>query len=264
MLNISSRSLIGADDAALSIGLVAADTESKRFLARAVGPGLAAFGTTGTLGEPRISFHRGDGSEIQRNIGWQTHPDPVQLRDAAQAVGAFQLADGSADSAVIVEVGAGSYVVEVASSSNHPGIGLAELYELDSNGRIANLSVRGRVSAGNPLVGGFVIQGSARKRVLIRAVGATLGELGIPNTLADPVLTIFSGASPIATNDRWSEGEQASAVEAARRHVGAFALPPESEDAAVLLTLGPGAYTIEVKGKEEAEGVVLLELHELL
>jgi hypothetical protein len=45
--------------------------------------------------------------------------------------------------------------------------------------------------------------------------------------------------------------------------VGAFALVPGTEDAAILITLPPGAYTVKIEGKNGATGVALLEIYEV-
>lgn len=261
--NLSGRAIAGSETHAIVIGLTVADTESKRYLARAIGPGLAAFGTTDPVGDPRLSVMRANGTEIHRNIGWQNAPDTGQIRDAARSVGAFRLEDDSADSAVIGDLPNGTYSIEIASTTGKSGVALAELYELDSSGRLANLSIRGHVSAGNPLVGGIVIHGTGRKRLLVRAIGPTLGELGFSEVLADPVLTLYSGSAPIATNDHWSAAENAAVIEAARKLVGAFPLGAESEDSALFVTLPPGAYTMEIRGKDDAGGTALLEIHEI-
>ena len=263
LVNLSSRAVAGANGNALVVGLTIADAESKRYLARGVGPGLAAFGTGDTLGEPRLSILNASGVELLRNIGWQNSAEPARLRDAGQAVGAFPLVDQSGDSALIAELAAGAYSIEVATTNNQPGAALAELYELDASGRTANLSTRGRVTAGGALVGGFVVQGSARKRLLIRAIGPTLTDLGLADALADPVLTLYSGNTVVATNDRWIDHENAPLVEAAGNHVGAFPLSPEREDAALWVVLPAGAYTLEVKGQAGSEGIALLEIYEL-
>jgi hypothetical protein len=142
-------------------------------------------------------------------------------------------------------------------------VALAELYELDTNGRTATLSLRGRVTPASALIGGIVIQGPARKRLLIRALGPTLTEMGIPGALSDPTLTIFSSTAVVAANDRWTSDNDGQVVAMARKRANAFPLLPDSEDAAVLVTLSAGAYTIEVKGKDEAEGMVLLEIYDL-
>jgi hypothetical protein len=81
--------------------------------------------------------------------------------------------------------------------------------------------------------------------------------------MTNPVLTLFSGSDTVATNDRWEAADNAAAIAAAGRMVGAFALPPGSEDAAILITLRPGAYTFEVKGRDPAEGEVRFEIYDV-
>lgn len=261
--NLSGRAIAAAGAQSMVVGLTISDTEFKRVLARAIGPGLEAFGTSGVLGEPRLSLLSAGGIEVQRNIGWQTSPDAVQLREAAMSVGAFQLGEDSADSAVIGNLLNGAYTIEIASNNSQTGVALTELFELDASGRMTNLSIRGSVTAGSPLIGGFVIHGTGRKRLLIRAIGPTLGDMGFSDVLADPVLSLFSGSAVVATNDHWSAADNASVIEAARKAVGAFSIREDSEDAALFVTLAPGAYTIEIRGKEDAGGIALLEIHEL-
>jgi hypothetical protein len=261
LVNLSGRAIAGADAQSMVIGLGVADTESKRFLARAIGPGLEAFGTANALGEPRLRVLAASGIELQTNVGWQTSPDAAQLKEAATSVGAFQLGDESADSAVIATLLNGTYSIEIASNNSQTGVVLAELFELETSGRMTNLSIRGNVGSGNPLIAGFVVQGTARKRFLIRAIGPALAELGMSEVLADPVLTLYSGTAVIATNDHWSAADNAAVIEAARKTVGAFPLREESEDAALFVTLPPGAYTLELRGKDDATGTALLEIH---
>jgi hypothetical protein len=264
LVNISSRALVGTGENALIAGVVVADTAGKRYLSRAIGPGLAAFGASGVISDPQLSIFSGNGVELFRNNGWQTGPDAVQLPGYAKSVGAFPLSPGSQDSALADLMASGSYTVQITTPTDQPGIGLAELYELDSNGRTVNLSTRARVRTGDGvLIGGFVVQGPAYKRMLIRAVGPTLTAFGLGDALLDPVLTIHSGQQVVATNDRWEAAENASAIIAASTTAGAFTLASNSEDAAMLITLPPGAYTVEVKGKGNSEGVALLEIYEV-
>lgn len=264
LVNLSSRAVVGTGDNALIAGVVVADTESKRYLSRAIGPGLAAFGAVGAIVDPQLSIFSSSGVELFRNNGWETGRNATTLPAYARSAGAFPLSTGSRDSALADEIAAGAYTLQVTSSSNQSGIGLAELYELDANGRTVNLSTRARVRAGDGvLIGGFVVQGPAYKRMLIRAVGPTLSTFGLSGTLADPVLTLYSGSTTVASNDRWHADTYAAAVASASKTVGAFALADNSEDAALLVTLPPGAYTVEVKGKNNTEGVALLEIYEL-
>jgi len=264
LANLSSRATVGSGDDALIVGVVVGDTAAKRYLARAIGPALTQFGASGVVPDPQLALFGPGAVELYRNFGWATGPDAAQLPQLAQGVGAFALPAGSADSALIVGLGASAYTVQVTTPNGRNGIGLAELYELDAAGRTVNLSTRARVGTDDRvIIGGFVVAGAAHKRMLIRAVGPALSVFGLTGALADPVLTLYSGNQVRATNDRWSSDPAATAAAAAGARVGAFALPPNSEDAALLITVAPGAYTAEVRGKGGTEGVALLEIYEI-
>jgi hypothetical protein len=264
LINISSRAIVGAGENALIAGVVVGDTDGKRYLARAVGPGLAAFGAAGTVVDPQLGIFTSGGVELFRNTGWETGVDAARMPSYAKSVGAFPLAPGSLDSALANQISAGAYTVQITTPTGRGGVGLAELYELDTNGRTVNLSTRANVRTGDGvLIGGFVVSGPAYKRMLIRAVGPTLGVFGVSNALRDPVLTVYAGSQTVATNDRWEAGDSVDAVKKASTVTGAFALNAGSEDAALLITLPPGAYTVEVKGKNNLEGVALLEIYEV-
>jgi hypothetical protein len=261
LVNLSSRAFVGSGQGTLIAGVTFADTRTRKFIARAIGPALASFGTDHVLADPTLTLFTANGTEIFRNTGWQNSPDAAVLPGLARSVGAFPLADGSADSARIASLPAGGYTVHVSSSSGQTGIGLAEFYPCDRNGRTLNLSIRARVQTGDgAIIGGFVLQGPAYKRMLIRAVGPTLGAFGVTDALADPVVTIYSGQTTVVTNDNWSAAGAAS-ITAASASVGAFALPDDSRDSGLLVTLPSGSYTVEVSGKNNTEGVALLEIY---
>ncbi|MBL9210922.1 MAG: CotH kinase family protein [Opitutaceae bacterium] len=264
LINLSSRAVVGGGDDALIAGVIVADTATKRYLSRAVGPGLAAFGATQLLPDPQLSIFSSNRVELYRNSGWEAGREASLIPGFGSTVGAFPLAPGSKDAALADPIGIGSYTVQVTSATGQTGVALAELYELDANGRTVNLSTRARVRAGDGvLIGGFVVVGPAYKRMLIRAVGPTLAAFGVGNALKDPVLTVYAAQAVVATNDRWTIGENVTAVTAATTKAGAFNLAANSEDAALLITLPPGPYTVEVKGKDGGEGVALLEIYEV-
>ena len=132
---------------------------------------------------------------------------------------------------------------------------------------LINISTRAQVGTGaNLMIAGFVVGGSGSKRVLIRAVGPALTGLDPVNlapavVLADPVLQLTrSDGTPLLSNDDWG-GDPAIAAAAAG--AGAFALPAGSKDAAMIVTLPPGAYTALVTGKNESSGVALVEVYDL-
>lgn len=264
LANISSRAVVGAGENALIVGVVVADTEAKRYLSRAIGPALAALGVADCVPDPQLSVFGKDGTELFRNNGWESGPEPAKLPSYSRSVGAFALPAGSRDSALATDFTAGLYTVQITTPSARSGVGLAELYELDGNGRTVNLSTRAQVRTGDgALFGGFYVQGPAYKRMLVRAVGPTLASFGVSEALRDPILSIYEGQSIVATNDRWEAAANSAAASTAGRSVGAFNLAPNSEDAALLITLPPGPYTVKVEGKGGGEGIALLEIYEI-
>jgi subtilisin-like proprotein convertase family protein len=122
-----------------------------------------------------------------------------------------------------------------------------------------NLSTRMLVQTGDRIgIGGFIITGSAPKHVLLRAIGPSLTQSGIPNALADPVLELHGpGAFVTITNDNWKDDP---AQEAA---IIATGIPPSNNlEAAIDVTLNAGAYTALVKGKNNTSGVALVEVYD--
>jgi hypothetical protein len=111
------------------------------------------------------------------------------------------------------------------------------------------------------LTAGFVIDGTGPLKVLIRAVGPTLGDppFNVAEVVLDPTLSLFSGSAMIRENDNWGGTAELTEAFAA---VGAFALPP-SRDAALLTTLQPGNYTVEVRGVNGSTGTALIEIYEV-
>ena len=123
-----------------------------------------------------------------------------------------------------------------------------------------NLSTRMLVQTGaNVGIGGFIITGSAPKHLLLRAIGPSLTQFGVPNPLADPVLELH-GPAPFATitNDNWRDDP---AQEAAIQATGIA--PSNNLESAIDTTLNPGAYTAVVSGRSNTAGVGLIELYDL-
>ena len=110
------------------------------------------------------------------------------------------------------------------------------------------------------MIAGFVVSGSAPKSVLIRAIGPSLAAFGVTGVLADPKLELFSGSAKINENDNWAG---ADALVNSFSSVGAFALDVNSKDAALLATLAPGSYTVQVSGVANTTGVALVEVYEI-
>ena len=123
-----------------------------------------------------------------------------------------------------------------------------------------NLSTRMRVQTGDNVgIGGFIITGSAAKHLLLRAIGPSLSQFGVPDALADPVLELHgpSGFATI-TNDNWRDDP---AQQAAILATGIA--PTNNLESAIDATLNPGAYTAIVRGKNNSAGVALVEVYDL-
>jgi hypothetical protein len=88
-------------------------------------------------------------------------------------------------------------------AGNDTSTGRFSLADIPNVAPIANISSRTTVGPGNAATVGFVIGGTMPRRVLVRAVGPGLVTFGIPNPLSNPLLTLYSGALPIATNRGW-------------------------------------------------------------
>jgi hypothetical protein len=152
-------------------------------------------------------------------------------------------------------------------SGTGAGTVIAELYDATPSGaftsttpRLINVSVLKHIGAG--VTAGFVIGGSSARTVLIRAVGPTLGAapFNVPGVVADPRLALFAGPTQVGANDNWGG---TSTLSTAFEQVGAFRLAADAKDAALLATLQPGNYTVQVSGANGGTGVALIEVYEV-
>lgn len=110
----------------------------------------------------------------------------------------------------------------------------------------------------NVLIGGFIIQGTQAKQLIIRAIGPSLSANGITGAISDPMLELHNSAGGvIASNDDWQDGPQASQIQ----NLG-FA-PGKTVESAMMVTLSPGSYTAIVSGFDSAQGVGLIEAYEM-
>jgi hypothetical protein len=139
--------------------------------------------------------------------------------------------------------------------------------------RLLNMSTRSLVGTGSQVpIAGLVIGGTVPKTVLIRAIGPGLSPYVPPQErdglLADPAFEVFGkvdGAdTSLATNDDWhADPDDVAAIRGAEAVTGAFALPDDSADAALLISLAPGTYTVVARGGAGTTGVALVEVYEL-
>jgi hypothetical protein len=228
---------------------------AKAVLVRAVGPGLSPFGVSDAMADPRLMLFRGAVVEGMSH-DWGGGPT---LAATFASVGAFALPAGSRDAALVATIDGGRTVQVVGAS---PGTVLVEAYDAGAGDspRLVNVSARNRVNGSSePLIAGFTVVGNAPRTILIRGVGPTLASFGVLGALSDPRLELYSGATKINENDTW-----ATSLSTTFGAVGAFALIPGGRDAALLVTLAPGGYTVQVSGVGGATGDALIELYEVI
>lgn len=264
--NLSVRAVAGTGSQKLAVGFVLQGESPKPLLLRGIGPSLAQFGVASPLEDPRLQLHSVAGI-IDSNEVWG---GSSAIATAAASAGAFPLESTSTDAALLRPVEAGNYTVSISGVGDTTGVALAEVYDTESGpagptgSRLINLSARAQVAGGaDILIAGFSISGSQPKAVLVRAIGPSLAPFGVDGALADPRLEVYHGDTKIkiSENDDWGGS---TALAGAFAQAGAFALDdPASRDAALLLSLDPGSYTVHVSGVNNATGVALVEVYEV-
>ncbi|MDO8544366.1 MAG: zinc-dependent metalloprotease family protein [Opitutaceae bacterium] len=132
-------------------------------------------------------------------------------------------------------------------------------------GTLINVATRAYVGRDDQvLIGGFVVEGTQPKRMLVRAAGPALAAFGVAEPLADPVLRVVaSGGREDWRNDDWSVQTGAAEIVTAGAQVGAFPFATGSRDAALLLTLPPGGYSAVVEGAGGTTGAGLVEAYQV-
>lgn len=151
----------------------------------------------------------------------------------------------------------GDYTVVVTNSLGRTTSLPARLI-VDTSARLANISTRAAISVERPLIAGFVVGGTVGQRVLVRGIGPGLSQFGITGVLPDPTITVVDGGGRVvgANNNFDPVATPGGLVDG----VGAFRLAA-SLDAALLVTLPPGSYTVQLTDTAARGGIGLLEVY---
>lgn len=264
LVNLSTRARVGIDAEVLIPGFFVNGPGAKSLLVRAVGPRLLDFGVITALRDPTMQVFAGNAA-LLANDDWIAAPDQPGMEAVRSRVGAFALEPSTKDASLLLSLTGGGYSVVTSGVGNTAGVALVELYDADppgSTSRLVNISARAWVGTGDEtLIPGFVIEGDVALTMLIRGVGPRLLDFGVAGVLADPVMTLYRGSEAIAANDNWEQNPDPGALLAAADDAGAFPLSPGGADAALLVTLSPGLYSVQVAGRNETTGVALVELY---
>ncbi len=260
LTNVSVRTTMVAGQNPLTVGLTVRGG-AKDILVRGAGPALGVLlnMSSGFMADPKLDLYvLGASTPLLSNDNWDS-----SLSTTFSQLGAFPFPAGSKDAAFIQKLD-GNYTVQIPA--NGAGLFVIEAYDVNwtaNSPRLINISALNRVGTGDDvLIAGFHISGTGKKKLLVRAVGPTLGAapFNVPGVLADPMLQVYDAASNvIATNNDW-DASLTTDFDA----VGAFHLLAGSKDAATIVTLDAGAsYTVLAKGADGGTGQAIIEVYEI-
>jgi hypothetical protein len=288
LLDISNRAQVQTGQNIVIGGFVIGGSgASKSVLVRSVGPGLTTYGVTGVLNQPSVSVYDSSGLVIATDTGWSNAPVAgnsavaATFRQATTAdmnsAGAFPLNAGSADSAIVLTLPPGAYSAQASGVGGTSGVALTEVYDLSPGTpqTLVNIAARCFVGTGSSIaISGMVISGNTPAQVLIRGVGPALTSFGISGALAQPSITLEdSTGTNIVSDTGWGNplvvgtstvaASYRLATAADMTKAGAFSLNPGSADSAMVVTLPPGTYTVELSGVGSSTGTGLAEIYQL-
>jgi outer membrane protein assembly factor BamB len=268
LVNLSTRAQVAGSETLIA-GFVVQGTGQRAYLLRGIGPTLAQFGLAG-MPDPELQIFSGR-LPFAGNDDWGVRPQGgFGPADVGEVVGAFPLPAGSKDAAVVPVLPSGSYTVHLTSVDGRGGVVLLEAYDTPVGDpmRLVNLSTRGEVGVGaNAIIAGVVVGGTQPTRLLLRGIGPALSQFGVGRPLAQPTITFLErrGAEQvvIATNTGWTSDGFKYDLEAASAMTSAFALPAGSADSAMVVTVNPGQYTLQLSGVGGTTGEGLVEIYVL-
>jgi thermitase len=257
--NLSTRCEVRTGAEIAIAGFVVSGNSSKQLVIRALGPSLSAHGVSGALGNPKIQLKNASGTTIAQNDDWTSLStgDKTVLQSHGLTPG------NSLEAALVVNLSPGSYTVHLEGVAG-TGIALIESYDITStvNRRMINVSTRCYVGTGQSVaIGGFIIDGDKPRRVLIRALGPSLANWGVPSPLANPTLELHSSSGLIDSNDNWRTYDGPNA--GLERRLSGMGLAPANDlEAAIVRILPPGSYTAVLKGVSGGTGIGIIEVFE--
>ena len=255
-VNLATRMQVGTGDNALIAGFIMRGSAAKRLAVRAMGPST---GLPGAIVNPTLELHDSSGAMIASNDDWQNNANKQDIIDAG-------LAPNSPNESVILttvpsNTNGVAYTAVMRGANNTTGLGVVEVYDLDSGpgSTLLNISTRGQVGTDpNALIGGFTMGGSDSKSILVRAIGPSLTAFGIANALSDPILELRnSNGGLVDSNDDWGTSPQKTQIQ------NSGLAPSNAKESAVLQTLPAGAYTAIVRGTNSGTGVGSVEIYQL-
>jgi CSLREA domain-containing protein len=254
--NISTRVRVLTGDNALIGGMIVTGTAPKKVMIRALGPILTDLGLAGALSDPTLELFQGN-SLVGANDDWKSGTQQMEITNTGLAP------SKDAESAIIATLTPNqNYTAIVRGKNGETGIGVVEAYDLDqaAPSKLANISSRGFVDVDDKvMIAGLIVipANGGNAKVLVRALGPTLGDFGVPGSLADPTLDLVSSnGTVIRSNNNWRTSQESEIQASGLR-------PAHDEEAALIESLPPAAYTAIVRGNNHTVGVGLVEVYNI-
>lgn len=272
--NISVR-IVVPDNGILTAGFVL--DAPKTVLVRGIGRSLEQFGVPAgsTMPNPQINIFNSAGVIVAQDDDYTATPN---YNLTVSRAGAFSFSSPQ-DAALIVPLAAGAYTVQLKPVGGRGGDALVEVYDVDSDvivatsgrldsnspaaiepGRVKNISVRMAVPDNGVLIAGFVLD--APKTLLVRGIGRSLEQFGVPagTTMPNPQIDIYNSAGVIvAQNDDYAASSNYNSTAA---RAAAFSISSPL-DAALVMQLAAGAYTVQLKPTGGKGGDALVEVYDV-
>jgi hypothetical protein len=238
-------------------GFIVTGSHAKKVMVRAVGPSLTL---AGKLANPTLALY-GPAGLITSNDDWRSSQEAEIKATGLQPT-------NDMESAIVATLPASpdgiGYTAIMSGVNNATGLGLVEVYDIDSaaDSKLANISTRGQVlTEGDVMIGGVIMVGSEPEKVIVRAIGPSLGGAGVTGSLQDPTLELHdSNGALLVSNDNWRSSQEAE--------IKATGLQPTNDMESAIVTTLPAspdgmAYTAIVRGVNGTTGVALVEFYGL-
>lgn len=254
-LNLSTRMHVQTGDNVGIGGFIITGNASKHVLIRAIGPSLSGSGVSEALADPILELHGPAGFATIANDNWRE-----QQESEIRATGIAPSNDF--ESAIDATLAPGSYTAVVRGNNGASGVALVEVYDLDRllSSRMANISTRAFADHGeNIVIAGFILGNNAgNDKVVVRGIGPSLTQAGVPNALTNPTLELRdSNGALITANDDWQDDP----LQIQELTVTGLA-PANTLESGISTTLPPGAYTALLAGANNGNGVGLVEIYD--
>jgi hypothetical protein len=224
---------------------------------RAIGPTLNQYGVPDALQDPTLDLYQGN-TLLFSNDDWHSSTQQAEIEASGFAPG------NDVEAAIIWTLSPGqNYTAVMRGKNDQTGIGIVEAFDLDpaAASKLADISTRGFVELDdNVMIAGLIVMpgdDTTLTNVLVRALGPTLSDFGVPDALVNPTLDLVnSSGTIIRSNDNWKDSQRAE--------IEATGLAPNHDaEAALIEAVAPGAYTAIVRGAGGGTGVGLVEVYHL-